>query len=334
MENSLRLSPEMGASFVSSDAARANFVPADADAGSCAITLRNVVKQYGAVRAVDGVSLDVRRGEMFGLIGHNGAGKSTLFKMMLGLVAPTAGEIRIQGAPVSGRDFRAVRRGIGYLPENVVLYDNLSGLETLRFLARLKGVPEQECAGVLSRVGLGHAGHRAVREYSKGMRQRLGFAQALLGKPRVLFLDEPTTGLDPEAIRAFHATLRELRDDGVTLIVTSHILAELQERVDRLAILAAGRVRAHGSVQALREHMALPLRLELQVAESGAAAVRAALAALALEGVRWHGLRLEARCARDAKMAVMAALSGLGGAVLDLQMHEPSLEDVFFGLAH
>ncbi|WP_310734534.1 ABC transporter ATP-binding protein [Azohydromonas caseinilytica] len=304
----------------------------DPDAG--AITLRGVVKQFRTVRAVDGVDLDVRRGEVFGLIGHNGAGKSTLFKMMLGLVAPSAGEIRIQGAPVSGRGFRAVRRGIGYLPENVVLYDNLSGLETLRFMARLKGVAESECAAVLARVGLGHAGQRAVREYSKGMRQRLGFAQALLGRPQVLFLDEPTTGLDPEAIRAFHATLHELRDEGVTMVITSHVLAELQERVDRLAILAAGRVRAQGSVRELREHMALPLGLDVRVAESGLAAVRAALEPLPLEGVRWHGLQLQARCPRDAKMAVLAALTGLDGAVLDLQVHEPSLEDVFFGLAH
>jgi Cu-processing system ATP-binding protein len=340
MENSLRLSPDTEPSFLSRDAVRTESLepvgtgPNATEAGPCAITLRGVVKQYGAVRAVDGVDLDVRRGEVFGLIGHNGAGKSTLFKMMLGLVAPSAGEIRIQGAPVSGRDFRAVRRGIGYLPENVVLYDNLNGLETLQFIARLKGVPQAECAAVLARVGLGHAGHRAVREYSKGMRQRLGFAQALLGRPQVLFLDEPTTGLDPEAIRGFHATLRELRDEGVTMIITSHILAELQERVDRLAILSAGRVRAHGSVRALREHMALPLRLELHVAESGLAAVRGALQALALEGVVWQGQQLTARCVRDDKMRVLAALAGLGGAVLDLQMHEPSLEDVFFGLAH
>ena len=199
-----------------------------AEAAAPALTLRGVVKHYGAVRAVDGVDLDVRRGEVFGLIGHNGAGKSTLFKMMLGLVAASAGEIRIQGSPVSGRGFRAVRRGIGYLPENVVLYDNLSGLETLRFFARMKGAPQPDCEAALERVGLVHAAGRAVREYSKGMRQRLGFAQALLGRPQLLFLDEPTTGLDPEAIRAFYVTLRQLRDEGVTIILASHILAELQ----------------------------------------------------------------------------------------------------------
>jgi len=310
----------------------ASSTPTSADEAP-AIALRGVAKHYGAVRAVDGVDLDVRRGEVFGLIGHNGAGKSTLFKMMLGLVAPSAGEIRIHGVAVGGRDARAMRRRIGYLPENVVLYDNLSALETLRFIARLKGVALTECAPALERVGLSHAAQRPVREYSKGMRQRLGFAQALLGRPQVLFLDEPTNGLDPEAIHAFYATLRQLRDEGVTMILTSHILAELQERVDRLAILAAGRVQALGSVQALREQMALPLRLELRASEAGVPAVRGALAGLPVDGAQWQGAQLLARLPRHAKMAALGALAGLGGAVLDLQIHEPSLEDVFFGTA-
>ena len=145
-----------------------------------------------------------------------------------------------------GRDFRAARRAIGYLPENVVLYDNLSGLETLRFFARLKGAPLAQCQPTLERVGLAHAGARPVREYSKGMRQRLGFAQALLGNPQVLFLDEPTNGLDPQAIRDFYATLRGLSQQGVTIVITSHILAELQERVGRLGIMASGKLQAVG----------------------------------------------------------------------------------------
>mgnify|MGYP000753569974 CR=1 FL=1 len=178
---------------------------------SKAVSLRGVTKHYGALHAVDGVDLDIARGEIFGLIGHNGAGKSTLFKMMLGLIPATSGEILVGGASVRGRGFRAARRHLGYLPENVVLYDNLSGLETLRFFAKLKGAPLAQCQPALDRVGLAHAGKRPVREYSKGMRQRLGFAQALLGNPQVLLLDEPTNGLDPQAIRDFYATLRELQ---------------------------------------------------------------------------------------------------------------------------
>jgi Cu-processing system ATP-binding protein len=305
----------------------------DTAAQDAAVALRGVSKHYGALHAVDGVDLDIPRGEIFGLIGHNGAGKSTLFKMMLGLVPATQGSIVVGGAQVGGRDFRAARRHLGYLPENVVLYDNLSGLETLRFFARLKHAPQTQCQAVLERVGLQHAGQRPVREYSKGMRQRLGFAQALLGQPRVLFLDEPTNGLDPQAIRDFYATLRGLQADGVTVIITSHILAELQERVDRLAIMAAGKIQAVGSVQALREQTQMPLCFTIDLAPQDATEACRLLAQATgiTPEVLPTGLRL--RCPRTHKMAVLAALAPLGARVLDLKMLEPSLEDVFFGFA-
>ncbi|HRA13363.1 MAG TPA: ABC transporter ATP-binding protein [Giesbergeria sp.] len=298
-----------------------------------AVSLRGVTKHYGALHAVDGVDLDIARGEIFGLIGHNGAGKSTLFKMMLGLVPATSGEILVGGASVRGRGFRAARRHLGYLPENVVLYDNLNGLETLRFFAKLKGAPLAQCQPALERVGLAHAGKRPVREYSKGMRQRLGFAQALLGAPQVLFLDEPTSGLDPQAIRDFYATLRGLQAEGVTIIITSHILAELQERVGRLAILSAGKVQAVGSVQALREQTDMPLVFELQIEAGDTPAVAQALvhATAAIPEPTALGLRLA--CPRERKMAVLAALAPFGARVLDIKMHEPSLEDVFFGFS-
>ena len=298
-----------------------------------AIQARGLTKHYGGLHAVDGVDLTVQKGEIFGLIGHNGAGKSTLFKMMLGLIAPTTGEILIDGASVQGKDFRAARRHIGYLPENVVLYDNLSGLETLRFFAKLKGAPSAQCEPILARVGLSHAGQRPLREYSKGMRQRLGFAQALLGSPRVLFLDEPSNGLDPQAIRDFYATLRSLRETGVTIIITSHILAELQERVDRLAIMANGKIQALGSVQALRDQMHMPLGVTERLAPQNAAFALEKVSTL--KGVRGkateQGLRLS--CPRDAKMALLGVLASLGGRILDVEMQEPSLEDVFFGFA-
>lgn len=295
------------------------------------IVLRGVCKNYGAVRAVDGVDLDVRRGEMFGLIGHNGAGKSTLFKLMLGLVTPTAGELRINGAAVTGSGFRAVRRQIGYLPENVVLWDNLSGLETLRFFARIKDVAASECLVVLDRVGLSSAAGRPVREYSKGMRQRLGFAQALLGSPQVLLLDEPTGGLDPHAIHTFYDTLASLRAQGVTVVLSSHILAELQARVDRIAVLSGGRLQAIGSVRELREQRDLPVTVTLRLATEAVSAAEAALAGRpALFGMQRVADGLEVRCPRAAKSALLLALAPLGARLLDVQIVEPSLEDLFF----
>lgn len=311
----------------------ADISPARSDAGAPVIVARGVHKHYGPIHAVDGVDLEVCSGELFGLIGHNGAGKSTMFKMMLGLIPLTAGEIRIDGAPVPGSDFRAVRRKVGYLPENVVLYDNLTGAETLDFFARLKGVSPAQNAALLERVGLMHAAKRRVREYSKGMRQRLGFAQALLGKPRILFLDEPTTGLDPEAIRGFYAILRQLKGEGVTMVITSHILAEIQERVDRLAIMAAGKVQATGTVQALREQMDLPLWFDVRVAPEDFEAVRNALGGLPIGAIEARDGRVAVQCARDSKMAVIAALATLNGKVRDLTVREPSLEDVFFGFS-
>jgi Cu-processing system ATP-binding protein len=184
------------------------------------IQIESVSKQFGELTAVDGVSLEIPRGVLFGLIGHNGAGKSTLFKMMLGLIPLSSGEIRIDGQTISGSAFREVRRKVGYLPENVVLYDNLNGLETLQFFCKLKGIDTGDCGRVLDQVGLSHAAERRVKGYSKGMRQRLGFAQALLGKPQLLFLDEPTNGLDPEAIREFYRVLFDLRQQGVTIVLT------------------------------------------------------------------------------------------------------------------
>ena len=303
------------------------------ETGAAVIVARGVHKHYGSIHAVDGVDLDIHAGELFGLIGHNGAGKSTMFKMMLGLIHTTAGEIRIDGAQVTGGDFRAVRRTIGYLPENVVLYDNLTGLETLQFFSRLKGVPPAESGPALERVGLAQAAKRRVREYSKGMRQRLGFAQALLGKPRILFLDEPTSGLDPEAIRSFYAILRQLRNEGVTMVITSHILAEIQERVDRLAIMTAGKIQASGTVQALREQMDLPLWFTVCVAREDIAAVRAALGHLPVGAIEANDDHVTVQCQREAKMAVIKALATLNGRVLDLTVREPSLEDVFFGFS-
>jgi Cu-processing system ATP-binding protein len=295
------------------------------------IEANQVSKRYGEVQAVAGVDLRVEPGQVFGLIGHNGAGKSTLFKMMLGLVAPSGGDIRIDGHSVTGPRFREVRRGVGYLPENVVFYDNLSGVETLAFFARLKGVAAADCGSLLERVGLSAAADRRVKGYSKGMRQRLGFAQALLGAPRLLFLDEPTTGLDPEGIRAFYATVRELRAAGATIVLTSHILSEIQERVDRLAIMKTGRIHASGTVQSLREAAHLPLRLEVDLAEGAGSCLQEALSGLPVRTLPQDGPAVRVDCPRESKMAVLGALAALGGRITDLRVHEPSLEDVFLG---
>jgi Cu-processing system ATP-binding protein len=295
------------------------------------IEATQLTKRYGELVAVDGVSLRLERGELFGLIGHNGAGKSTLIRMMLGLESPSSGEVRIDGRPASPTAWRNVRRRLGYLPENVVFYENLSGRETLEFFADLKGAARTDCARVLETVGLAAAADRRVKGYSKGMRQRLGFAQALLGEPGLLFLDEPTNGLDPQGIRDFYAVLAELQSAGVTIVLTSHILSEIQERVGRLAIMKNGHVHATGTVQAMREAMGLPLWVDVRFVVGAESALRSALDPIARCELQVAGQRLSVRCPRDAKIRVLQSLAALGPLLTDLQLREASLEDVLLG---
>ena len=295
------------------------------------IELAGVARHFGAVRAVDGVDLAIGAGRIFGLIGHNGAGKTTLFKLMLGLIEPTAGRIAISGEAVNGPRFREVRRRIGFMPESASLYGNLTGLETLAFFAKLKHADPRSCTGLLERVGLAGAAGRQVRHYSKGMLQRLLFAQALLAAPRILFLDEPTHGLDPAGVRDFYDVLQELRDTGVTIVLTSHILAEVEQRVDTLALMSGGRVQAAGTVDELRSALDLPLGFDVRLREDAEPALRSALGSLRVDTVRCKGGLASFECARGLKLAVLAALSALGDRLRDVTIKEPTLEDVFMG---
>ena len=295
------------------------------------IEVSGVSKIYGGIKALDGISLSVAQGEMFGLIGPNGAGKSTLFKLMLGLIRPTSGEIRVHGVPIDGRDFRAVRRRIGYLPESFVTYDNLTGLEVLRLFADLKQVPRSSCAALLARVGLADAAGRRVSGYSKGMRQRLGFAQVLLGKPDLIFLDEPTNGLDPQGIHDFYQMLRQVQAEGATIILTSHILAEIQERVDRLVILQTGHIAAQGTLAQLRTQRVLPSVIEVTLSFGQQAGIEAGLARMAGLQITMNGQRARISCPPMQKVAVLELLFALEGAVQEIAVHEPSLEDLFLG---
>ncbi|MBI5461581.1 MAG: ABC transporter ATP-binding protein [Gammaproteobacteria bacterium] len=297
------------------------------------VEVTHVSRRFGEVQALDGVDLRVAQGEALGLIGHNGAGKSTLIKLMLGLLHPDRGEIRIAGQSLHGPAYRTLRRQIAYLPENIVFYDNLSGLETLHFFADIKGVARSDCPALLEEVGLAHAARRAVRGYSKGMRQRLGFAQALLGKPTLLFLDEPTTGLDPEGIREFYEILRTLKMRGVTVILSSHNLAQIEDRVDRLALLRQGRLKATGTVKELRAGLNLPLLISLKLRSGGVQPLRDAFAAMTDVQLHLDDGIAEIRCEHRRKMPVLAALGGLVDWVDDVDIHEPSLEDVFLGYA-
>jgi ABC-2 type transport system ATP-binding protein len=200
-----------------------------------------------SVEAVRGVDFDVEQGEIFGFIGPNGAGKTTTIKMLTGLILPSAGHAWIRDVPIDRPESRAP---LGFLPEGTYFHEYLTGREFLNFHSRLLGVPrqvrEEQIPALLSRVGLAGAADLRLRRYSKGMRQRVGLAQALLGDPELLILDEPMSGLDPLGRRDVRELMLELRDAGKTLFFTSHILADAEVICDRVAILLGGRVVQEG----------------------------------------------------------------------------------------
>lgn len=228
------------------------------------VIMRTVTRRYGRQVAVDAVDLILRPGECVGLVGHNGAGKSTMIKMMLGLVRPTSGSIQVLGEDPSAGHAVVARRALGYLPENVSLHPSLTGAETLAFYARLKGQPVKANTALLKRVGIDGAANRRVGTYSKGMRQRLGLAQALLGNPRALLLDEPTSGLDPASRQSFYEIIRDFRRDGATILLSSHALAELEGQIDRVVVLNHGRKVADGGLTELRNLAALEPRIRFR----------------------------------------------------------------------
>ncbi|MGH3871146.1 MAG: ABC transporter ATP-binding protein [Pseudonocardiaceae bacterium] len=201
-------------------------------------------KHYGDHRALDGVDLTVRPGEVYGLLGPNGAGKTTLMKTVLGLQRPTSGEIRLFGE----RYHPWLRSKVGALVETPGLWPHLNAVEHLRVHSRLRGVPQRWIGDVLAQTQLTEVRERRVAEYSLGMRWRLGIAIALLGRPRFLVLDEPTNGLDPVGIREMRALVRSLAGSAITVLISSHQLAEIAQICDRVGVLVAGRTRYEGDL--------------------------------------------------------------------------------------
>jgi ABC-2 type transport system ATP-binding protein len=218
------------------------------------IETQELVKTFGRVRALKGVSLTVERGEIFGLLGQNGAGKTTLIKTLLGLLAPTSGSARLLDQPV-GRV--AVRKRIGYLPEDHRFPDYHTAASLLDFYGTLLEMPSSKrvkrIPEVLEVVGLVSRMHSKIRTYSKGMKQRLGIAQALVHEPDVIFLDEPTDGVDPVGRREMRAVLQELKHRGATLFVNSHLLGEVELLCDRVIILDRGEVIRQGTIAELTQ---------------------------------------------------------------------------------
>ncbi len=288
------------------------------------LSVAGLSKRYGRVQALEGVDLDVAAGERVALVGHNGAGKSTLMRLALGLGRPDGGTALVCGAPPGSP---AARKRCGYLPESARFHAALTGAEQIRLYARLKGETAGEAMACLKAVGLDEAAGRRVGGYSRGMRQRLGLAQALLGSPRLLVLDEPTGGLDPESRRAFYRAVAERADGGAAVLMSSHALDEVERHVDRVAVLRRGRLLASGTMDALRERCELPVLMRLRCQPGRAEEVAAAL------GGEARGSTVDIRCPASAKMDWMRRAVAEGGlAVEDIEVYAPSLDEVYGAL--
>ncbi|MGC8836903.1 MAG: ABC transporter ATP-binding protein [Anaerolineae bacterium] len=298
------------------------------------IEARGLTKRYGNVVAVDSLDLSVRRGEVFGLLGPNGAGKTTTILMLLGLTEPTAGTVRVLGLDPVLQPL-SVKARVGYMPEQMGFYDELSARQNLFYIARLNGLGREEAHRrideVLERVGLSEVADRPVATFSRGMRQRLGVAEVLLKRPQLVIMDEPTQGLDPEVARRFLQIVRDLKAEGVTVLLSSHLLHQVQAVCDRVGLFRQGRMVLEGSVPELAQKVlgsAYRIRVE---AEGPAPALMEALKHLpdALEVGKEDGNRYQVVARRDLRAEAAEAVVRAGGRLLGLEVEMPSLDDIY-----
>jgi ABC-2 type transport system ATP-binding protein len=308
------------------------------------ITAYQLTKHFGAIRAVDGVDFHVPRGQVVGFLGPNGAGKTTTIRMIAGYIPPTAGSVRVDGLDVA-RDGREVRRRIGYLPESAPLYPEMRVDEFLTFRSRLFSIPRRDRRAAIDlavrRCRLDDVRRRPIGQLSKGYRQRVGLAAAMLHQPPVLILDEPTVGLDPAQIREFRLLLRELVAPGAdgggqTILLSTHILPEVELTCDRIIMIAAGRIMAEGALDELRAAAAATdgqYVLETDARHASGALRKLArveaVDAIAM-GNGWHRVRVSASAGSpDLREAIARSMREQGAVVRELRREGGSLERLF-----
>ncbi|MEM7229563.1 MAG: ABC transporter ATP-binding protein [Planctomycetota bacterium] len=296
-----------------------------------------LTKRYGPVLAVNDLDFEVPAGRVTGLLGPNGAGKSTTIRMIVGSLTPTRGRLNVNGFDVQNQSLRA-RRCIGYLPENTPLYDEMRVIEYLRYRGRLFGMRRKyrtlAIEQVLRRCWLEDVRRRPISQLSKGYRQRVGLAAALLHKPPVLILDEPTTGLDPSQIRETRSLIRELAGEH-TVLLSSHILPEVERTCDAIIMIARGEIRAEGTLDELRQRSARHTRYEIET--DGENARQAIIKVAGVASVdedrlndRWRRLLVTADInARDLREPMARALASIGSLARSLRRLDASLEQLF-----
>ncbi len=299
-----------------------------------AIETHGLTKSYGGRLALDGLSLSVEEGDIFGFLGPNGAGKTTTIRILSGLLAPTGGRTQVAGMDVS-EDPQAVKRVVGVLPESQGYYGWMTGEEYLAYFGKLYGVADSRsrARSLLEVVGLAERGQTPVHGYSRGMRQRLGIARAMVHSPRVLFLDEPSLGLDPKGQREINELIRHLnRDNGLTVFLSSHLLSEIEGLCTRFAIVREGRLVAEGDRAQLEGRLGKSRRLRLEVSDPE----RALDFAGAVGGIRNAHRDKDTVVVDsetdDAAATLLKVLVSDEIDVYSMQRLSPSLEEIFFGL--
>jgi ABC-2 type transport system ATP-binding protein len=297
----------------------------DARFTNARIVVSGLTKQYRKVRAVDDLSFTAEPGRVTGFLGPNGAGKTTTLRMLLGLVMPTAGEARIGGSRYA--DLDRPLRTVGSVLEATGSHPARTGRNHLRILCAMAGLPARRADEVLDAVGLAAAGRRKFRAYSLGMKQRLGIAAALLGDPACLVLDEPANGLDPEGIRWMRELLREFAAQGRSVLISSHLLAEMQQLADDVVILASGRLVASGPVPEVVASLAARPPVRVRASDNGALAAALMYAGAA---VRVDGGALLVTGLDPVAVSRLAARAGTD--LTELVIEQPNLEEAFFRL--
>lgn len=293
------------------------------------VETKGLTKRYGGREVVKDVDLKVPKAHVYGFMGPNGAGKSTTLKMLLGLIQVSAGEVTIGGELVSRKNRIAILKDTGSLIESPSYYGHLTGRENLEIVRTLKKVPEQEITKVLKLVRMEEQQNKRVREYSLGMKQRLGLAEALIGRPSLLILDEPTNGLDPAGIQEIRELIRELPERmGMTVLVSSHLLGEMDQMVDYVGIIDRGHLIFQDKLEALHEHSRGSLRLCVMNQTI-------ALEILKREGISCtiqEGALELSRLEDDATARLIGLLSAGGAGVYRAEEKQKSLEEIFLSL--
>lgn len=298
------------------------------------IEARGLTKRYGNFTAVDNLDLIVRRGEVYGLLGPNGSGKTTTILMLLGLTEPTAGTVRVVGFDPA-RQPLSVKSRAGYMPDQVGFYDELTAYENLTYIAKLNGIPRGEARkrieAALERVGLSEVTDKRVGTFSRGMRQRLAVADVLIKQPQLIIMDEPTQGLDPEGAREFLQIIAGLSQDGITILLSSHLLHQVQAVCDRVGLFHRGRKVLEGTVDELARKVlggAYHVGVEAQgPAEAIMAALRRVPGVVEVKQTRRDHFDL--RATGDLRAEAAEAVVKAGGRLLSLAVERPNLDEIY-----